>query len=41
MPGCAGECNFSLYRNRLILCEGECKEGYIETSKGICENAIV
>ena len=37
MPGCAGECNFSLYRNRLILCEGECKEGYIETSKGVCE----
>lgn len=36
-PGCKGECSFSLKRNNSILCESECKEGYIETSKGICE----
>ena len=37
MPGCKGECSFSLERSNMILCESECKDGYIETSKGICE----
>ena len=37
MPGCKGECNFSLYRNNTILCESECKDEYIESSPGICE----
>ncbi len=36
MPGCKGGCNFSLKRNQIINCEGECKEGYIESSKGVC-----
>lgn len=38
MPGCKGECSFSLYRNDIILCEGECKEGYLESSRGKCES---
>ena len=37
MPGCKGECSFSLYRNNAILCESQCKDGYIESSPGICE----
>ena len=37
MPGCKGECSFSLFRNNVLLCESECKEEYIESSKGICE----
>ena len=37
MPGCKGNCNFSLKRNDEIICESECKEGYIETSEGICK----
>ena len=36
MPGCKGGCNFSLKRNHIINCEGECKEGYIESSEGVC-----
>ena len=37
MPGCKGECSFSLNREKTILCESECKDGYIESSKNICE----
>ena len=36
LPGCKGECSFSLYRQNPILCEGVCKEGYIESSQGLC-----
>ena len=38
MPGCKGGCDFSLYRNRILKCKGECKEGYIESSEGICSS---
>ena len=37
MPGCKGECSFSLERNDTIKCESDCKEGYIESSEGVCE----
>ena len=37
MPGCNGACSFSLERNDLIKCEGDCKTGYIESSEGVCE----
>ena len=36
MPGCNGACSFSLNRSENLLCEAECKEGYIERSKGVC-----
>ena len=38
MLGCEGKCSFSLKRNKAILCESECKKGYIESSEGICES---
>jgi hypothetical protein len=38
MPGCNGDCNFSVKRNNTIICKGECKEGYIESSEGVCES---
>ena len=38
MPGCKGDCNFSFERYNEIVCKGECKEGYIESSEGICES---
>ena len=38
MPGCKGGCDFSLYRNRILKCKGECKEGYIESSEGVCSS---
>ena len=38
MVGCLGKCNFSLTRNDPLICQGKCKEGYIETSKGICQS---
>ena len=37
MPGCKGSCSFSLKRNDIIKCEGECDNGYIESREGICE----
>ena len=37
MPGCKGPCTYSIKRNNIIECEGECLTGYIETSKGLCE----
>ena len=39
MPGCKNNCSFSLHRNNPLLCLSGCKEedGYIESSKGICE----
>ena len=37
MEGCEGGCNFNLNRRNVILCEGLCKNGFIESSKGICE----
>jgi len=37
MIGCKDSCTFSDRRNNPIECEGECKEGHIETSKGVCE----
>ena len=36
MPGCEGKCSFSKKRNNALKCEGKCKEGYIESSEGIC-----
>ena len=36
MPGCKGACTFSLKRNKVLKCEGECKTGYIESSEGTC-----
>ena len=36
IPGCKGGCSFSPKRNQSLKCEGECKEGYIESSKGNC-----
>ena len=36
MPGCKGKCNFSWKRNDSIKCEDGCKNGYIESSEGIC-----
>ena len=38
MPGCNGKCNFSLKRNNIILCESDCKQGYLESSPGICDS---
>ena len=42
MPGCNGKCNFSLIRNNTLLCESDCKIGYLESSPGVCDscNAI-
>ena len=37
MPGCKGECSFSWKRQNSLLCESGCEEGYLESSKGICE----
>ena len=37
-PGCKGSCSFSINRNDTIKCEGECKSGYIESSKGVCSH---
>ena len=37
MPGCLGSCSYSENRANIIECEGRCKSGYIETSKGVCE----
>ena len=37
MPGCDGKCNFSLKRNNIILCESNCKIGYLESSPGVCD----
>ena len=37
MPGCNGNCTFSLKRNDPIKCEGGCKEEYIESTEGVCE----
>ena len=36
IPGCRGKCNFSINRKNMVLCESGCKDGYIETTKGIC-----
>ena len=38
MPGCKGSCTYSLERSNIIECEeDQCKEGYLEVSKGVCE----
>jgi len=37
MAGCSGSCTYSTKRNNILLCEGKCLTGYIETSKGVCE----
>ena len=36
MPGCKSQCSFSLERNDTIKCLDGCKEGYLESSEGIC-----
>ena len=41
MPGCNGPCTYSLERNNIIECEGECLTGYLETSKGVCESCEI
>ena len=38
MPGCKGECSFSLNRSEILLCKEGCKEGYLEVSEGICQS---
>ena len=38
IPGCKGNCSFSLERNNILKCEGVCKSGYIEVSEGVCES---
>jgi hypothetical protein len=38
MPGCNGECSFSPKRFNSLLCDGGCKEGYIESLPGVCES---
>ena len=37
MEGCSGICSFSLEREDIIKCHGNCKEGYLEISEGVCE----
>ena len=38
MVGCKGTCTFSTKRNNILECEeGQCKTGYLEKSKGLCE----
>ena len=37
MSGCLGSCSYSIERTNIIECEEECKSGYLETSKGVCE----
>ena len=37
MPGCKGSCTYSKNRNNIIECQEECRPGYLETSKGVCE----
>ena len=38
MYGCKSECSFSLKKNKTLKCLDGCKEGYIESSEGICES---
>ena len=38
MNGCKNECSFSFKRNNIIKCLDGCKDGYIESPEGICEN---
>ena len=38
MPGCDGSCTYSLFRNNIIECDGNCSLGFVETSKGVCES---
>ena len=35
--GCKDKCLFSIERNHIINCLDGCKDGYIESSEGICE----
>ena len=38
MIGCKGSCTFSTKTNNILECEeGQCKTGYLEKNKGICE----
>ena len=37
MAGCQGSCTYSLQRNQIIECQGNCSTNYLETSKGLCE----
>ena len=37
MPGCNSQCSFSLKKNDIIKCLDGCREGYIESSEGICQ----
>ena len=37
MPGCKGECSYSLKRFDSLKCDGDCKTGYFKSSEGICE----
>ena len=38
MVGCKSQCSFSIERNNMIKCLDGCKDGYIESSEGICES---
>ena len=41
MIGCSGHCTFSKNRINVLQCEEKCKDGYIETKKGVCESCKV
>jgi len=41
MPGCNGTCTYSLKRINILECKGDCIQGYLETSKGVCESCDV
>ena len=41
MPGCKGECSFSIDINNMLKCESGCKDGYIESFKGMCQECKV
>jgi hypothetical protein len=38
MIGCSGHCTFSKNRINVLQCEEKCKDGYIDTKKGVCES---
>ena len=40
MRGCNSKCSFSSERNDIIKCLDGCKDGYIETSEGICDSCV-
>ena len=41
IPGCKGECSFSLDYYNIIKCKSGCKEGYIESFEGMCQECKI